>query len=264
MSASWQEKCTAELKRHIDLGVAGEAAWGVRRWELFEQAQKEQGPSGRVIIADLDASGDRLRRYSFFSCYLTRCNFSDSDLSGADFELAILRDCNFSGANLERSTFQDADVTGSNQFLKVTTQGRINFAVVKGDLPRLMDDPLVQMARREWAIKDDHLHEGWLIRNLRRVLGYGLKIRNVGLASLAVVGFFSVLWMFSPLAAGEPILMRLGQSVLCSLRYFVGITEVFDTSSGPWAYVGLFETALGLLLLAILIAALSKRLTIAE
>lgn len=265
MGNEWQERCTAELRRCIAMGAEkGGATWAMRRWKLFEEAQQKQGKSGRIIIADLDAEGENLRKFSFFSCYVIRCNFLNANLSGSDFELSIIRECNFSGANLERSTFQDADVAGKNQFLKVKTNGNINFSVIKADLPRLMDGRLVQMARRGWEIRDDRLHEGQVMRLLRKTLGYGLRVRNVVYASVLVIVAFTLAWMFSPLSEGEHFIERLGQSLLCSIRYFLGITEVFEKSSGFWAYVGLFETSVGLFLLAMLVAAFSKRFIIIE
>jgi len=265
MSNEWQEYCTAELRRCIAMGAEqGGATWAMMRWKLFEEAQRKQGKDGRIIIADLEAEGENLRKFSFFSCYVTRCNFSNSNLSGSDFELSIIRECNFSGANLERSTFQDADVAGKNQFLKVKTNGNINFSIVKTDLPQLMDGRLSQMARRGWEIRDDRLHEGRMMRFLRNALGYGFRVSNVVYASVLVVVAFALAWMFSPLSEGEPFIERLGQSLLCSIRYFLGITEVFDASSGLWAYVGLSETAVGLFLLAMLVAAFSKRFVVIE
>lgn len=264
-STTWQQYCTSELERYIAMGRTGEAAWGVRRWELFEHAQHEQGAVGRVIIADLNAAGLDLRRFSFFSCYLIRCDFSQANLSAADFELAIVRDSKFNGATLERATFQGADVAGANQFLRTTTRGQINFALARRELPSLIDEPLSRLARREWAKQDDDRHEGsWVIRAARRALGYGLNIPSVAWISAGIVAGFALMWMASPLAAGEPLLRRLWSCLLCSARYFVGLTDVFAPSDSRWAALGIVETVIGLVMVALLIAALSKRLTISE
>lgn len=272
MSGAWQEHCTNELRRCIALGRRGEAAWAERRWQLFEQAQAEQGPTGRILIADLFARGDDLRRYSFFSCYLIRCDFREANLKSADFDLAIVRACDFSAARLTFSTFvgadiaDKADIPGKNQFLKVVTNGQIDFALERCELPSLIDSELARRARRAWARQDDLRHEGNpAVRFTRRLLGYGLEIRSIAVVSACLVmGFALIFLASSDIEDGKPFVVRGSAAVLTSVRYFVGLTDVFDGQNGLWAAIGLTETLTGLLMLAILVAAFAKRFTIQE
>ncbi|MGV9008897.1 pentapeptide repeat-containing protein [Brevundimonas sp.] len=261
----WQRYCTNELRRCIALGRNGAAEWGRRRWQLYEQAQRELGDGGRIIIADLNVRELDLRKYSFFSCYIVRCDFSGANLKQADFELAIVRDSQFNDARLTLCSFNEADLAGTNQFSNVVTLGQIDFAIRPIDLPPRMDGFLKDRARAAWAIRDDQRHEGsMVIRLTRRIIGYGLGLRRIALVSLGLVFAFGLLLLGSPVAAGEPFLIRLWACVLASVRYFVGLTDVFDDSNDLWAFVGLAETATGLLILALLVATLTRRLTISR
>lgn len=263
MAQTWQEYCTQELRHCIDLGKMGEARWAIRRWQLFEEAQADPRASGRIIIADLDARQANLRRYSFFSCYLTRCRFDGANLNGADFELAILRGCSFRQSNLTNASFEEADVGPDCDFSKVTVRRMINFNVVQKALPERMDRHLRVAAETSWAMSDVARNETNLsIKLLQAALGHGLSIPRILATATLSVSLFSLPWLFSPLALGQEPATRVIASVLTSARYFFGLTDHFAETFGFWAALGLAETGVGLFLLAALIGAISRRVTV--
>lgn len=263
MAQTWQEYCTQELRHCIGSGKAGEARWAIRRWQLFEEAQTDSRASGRIIIADLDARQANLRRYSFFSCYIIRSKFDGANLNGADFELAILRECSFRKSNLTNASFEEADIGRDCDFTRVTVHRVINFNVVQQALPESMDRHLRAAAETCWAVSDAARNEANpSVKLLHVALGYGLSIPRILASAAIIVALFSVLWMFSPIAAGEEVRVRLIASVVTSGRYFLGLSDHFANTFSFWAALGLIETGIGLFFLAALIGAISRRLTV--
>ena len=265
MADEWQKYCTAELQKCIDLGRRGEAHWAVRRWQLHEESKTDPRANGRIIIADLNASRRILRRYSFFACYLVRCDFSKSNLLGSDFELAIIRQCTFEGADLTLSTFGEADIEGDNDFRNVTaTNGVIDFAVKYENQPLKIDRFLLRAAESARDIDEAIRNEGnFFIRHARTALGHGLSLPRLASGAAMVIALFALGWLFSPIKPEADVAERVGASVLISMRYFLGLTDQFGETFGWWALIGLAETAVGLLFLAVLVAAVSRRFTVA-
>jgi len=260
----WQEYCTAELKKCIDLGRRGEAFWSVRRWQLHEESKLDPRAGGRIIIADLDASDLAMRRYSFFACYLVRCNFSNTNLSRSDFDLSIIRECSFKGSNLTLSSFEDADIEGDNDFRDVTvTNGRISFSVKYITAPSKMDSHLRRTAETAREIVEAQRNEGSRLANLfRMAIGHGLRLKNIALAAASIVLAYAVIWMFAPIAENAPAVARVGAALLVSGRYFLGLTDQFSNAFDGWGLLGLTETCFGLFFLALLVAAVTRRFTV--
>lgn len=266
MANEWQEHCTAELQKCIDLGPRGEALWAVRRWQLHEDAKTDPRASGRIIIADLDASGRSLKRYSFFACYIIRTKFSRADLTGADFKFSIIRDSSFSGSDLTLSTFEEADIEGDNDFSNVTARNEaLDFSVIYKHQPVKIDRFLIRAAEAARDIKEADRNEGnVVVRSIRRAVRHGLSPMRMSIGVAIIVTLYAFVWLLSPIKADAKILERFGSSVIVSLRYFLGLTDEFGSTFGWWAIVGLSETAVGLMFLAVLVAAVMRRFTVSS
>jgi hypothetical protein len=250
---SWQLECQDGLRVALDMGgAAGQEHWGCLRQKWITQKKD------RVTLADLDLSGQDLREYDLSRCWIGRCSFINSNLSGANFSQSILRDCDLTGANIRAANFYAADLASpNNRVIHTQFDDATNMEVNRGQLAPEMDRALVDMAEGAWRRTAwQRRRSGSVVYKLLSLItDYGFGFGRIAGAAVLTLIAFAVLFYMSDLRATA------GDSMLISARYFIGLEDHYSATNALLSLVGVSEAILGLGFLAVVIAVFTSKFT---
>lgn len=268
---AWQEKCTAELLRCLQVGgKTGAAQWDIVRRDLVQQALKSlPNAEARVVIADCDLRQVSLKDWRFDHCYITRTDFTDANLSNANFDRAMLRGCRLVRANLRGAQFARASIDEQSLGWSVVIDKRTNLAFT-GNPENLsgFDPNFRRRANEDQKIfdlkssKKDRLINLWLW-----TIDYGRSFWRVTFLLLIISVIFGsiyfVLFLMDPstFAKGEWTALDF---YLMSGQRIINAPALIDGNSGALQFLFLLESSVGYASLALLSAVLLRKLTLFE
>jgi hypothetical protein len=250
---NWQLECQDGLRVALDMGgTLGQEHWQALRQKWITQKKE------RVILADLDLSGEDLRDYNLSRCWIGRCSFINSNLSGANFSQSILRDCDLTGANISGTSFYAADLASpNNRLIHTRFDDTTNMEVNRSQLAPEMDRALVDMAEAAWRRTDwrRRRSKSLIYKLLSFITDYGFGLGRVGLSAVFTVVAFATIFYMADLQTSA------GGALLISARYFIGLEDYYSSSNALLSLIGIGEAVLGLGFLAVVIAIFTSKFT---
>lgn len=243
------------------MACAAAGPLGARAW--FD-AKKELEQIQRVIIADAELTGLDLRNFSFLRCYIIRVNFNKSDLRGCNFRQSIVRNTDFTESDIGGANFRLADLGSTVTMLSVLHDSTTDFGVGPGNFPEKIDIALHEMAQNAWR-KDGILRNRSTKGFYRAILyltDYGENINRLTLAATSIVISYSVIYFLLGPVEGHDS-QRVATSILNSVRYFFALTDPYEGNI-LLSVLGISETMLGLVGMAILLSVITRRLIIVK
>lgn len=251
--AEWQQKCVDALLVSLALGgQAGQQNWSDQRQGWIT------GNRPRVTLRDIDLSGQDLRGYDLSRCWVGNARFASANLSGVDFSQSIFRGCDFTGANLTGTSFYLADLHHpENMLVRTSFDDRTNMEVNRGMLAPQMDEALVDMAQASWRRADWRKRRSRSIvyKALSYVTDYGFGLRRAASVAAAIIIVFAVLFRLFDSSKSVT------ESGMISVRYFLGLSDEYATSSTSLSLLGTTEAVFGFVFLALLIAIFTRKFT---
>lgn len=257
MSRQWQDKCAKALREALELGgSAGRAHWSAKRQRWLTNQKN------RVILSDLELSGQDLREYDFSRCWIGGTIFDDANLSGADLSQSIFRGCSLNRTNLSRASFWHADLSdhpdyGENSLVDTQFDASTDMEVNKNQIPSKIDRALDDLAKRAWRRSDwrRQRSRSLVYRFLTFTTNYGFGIGRLFLTSTVVVLVFAGLFLWLQ-SSGTAL-----DAVSNSIRYFLSLGDPYEAKQPLLAVVGMLESLLGLVALAMFIAIFTSKFT---
>ncbi len=241
---AWQAICTDKLQKSVTGGRDG-----AKQWEFFRASIDPNDPTKRIIIADAVFDRMSLQGYDLSRCYIVRTSFLDSNLSNANFRLAIFRSSHADNANIEGAAFRGADMTGDGITLNTDRFSReTDFEVEQERLPDVLSRGLraaASQARhaRRWRNRKSY---SLTVRMMMALTGHGYSLRWLAGIGMLIVGLFAVAFGIGGQGALD--------AILASTGYFLGLNAAFN--DGILHALGLVEGLLGMLFFAVLTAIL--------
>jgi hypothetical protein len=258
---SWQETCSkgllAAAQEEQNSPGAGRAKW-LEMKKAFRQ-------KSRVVLADLNLDGACLRGFDFSYCYIIRCSFKGCDLRDAVFRYCIIKQCSVTRSDISGANFADADTTSTNFYgVKWNEKTKLNWAseVHDGNSAR----PLFRQAVEEQRYIDD-------LRRAKHRLAlkiwnfstkYGTSITRLFVVSVGLNVLFSVVYAviakFAPSSFKPAQPYAWSDTLILSLQRFLNSSASIDASDFWVSLLLLLNTSIGLAVLGIFVALLSKKL----
>jgi uncharacterized protein YjbI with pentapeptide repeats len=258
----WQDTCARGLLDALNIGGGA----GRLQWSVLRQQWLTQGES-RVTLIDLDLTERDLRGYDLTRCWIGRTRFVRANLSGADFSQSIFRGCEFDGANIRKASFNDSDLSdeaasGPNRMTNIRFDRATDMEVRRGMLASAMDQALKDFANTAWRRTD------WLNRRSRSPVyrfltfttDYGFGVGRFFVVALSVVVCFSGIFYFATSHLTDRK-VTFAESFLNSMRYFIALSDPYETIHPILSALGILEASLGLVALAMLIAIFANKFT---
>lgn len=267
---AWQKACTAELLRCARLSPwRRKHAWQTARRHFQRVISRAAGASGtvptRIILADFDLSGENLTGFDLSFCYIVRGNFNRSILKRATLVQSIITDCQFSktdlcGANLSRASIKDS-VTGIESIsYDDRTRLDLNPRFIPDNLPKALVDRVHGDHRRfQNGKKRSLIGRAWAkwTNHGRHVWPLVFPIAGVYI----LFALFHGLFIYFTLTPHDRARAVTG-GMLMSSEAMLGIDPSTDMASNlVWRATFHSQAAISLLLLAILIAAITHKTT---
>lgn len=254
VEGSWQNYCTSILLDCISKNsVISAKMWNEKKVEL-EKIK-------RVIIADAEFVDADMRGYIFSRCYFIRCEFSGCRLDRSVFRYAIIRSSRLIECSISSADFGEADLAEDVSLISISYNDRTNFSVRSGRFPSKIDVGLRDIAENEWRKQDIKRNKsrGALYRILVRLLGYGARMDRIIYISLSIIAAFTALYASINPIKDDPY-STISIALKNSLRYFLSLSDPYEVNGGLISVAGIMESALGLIMLAVLISVISRRL----
>lgn len=250
---AWAQSCTDELVRCVNLGASrGAAEWA--------RARSVVPDDKHIRLWNTDLSHHDLSRFDFSRCKLKNIKLVGSNLTGASFYQAIARQCDFSRSILFGASFHYADMKTSI-FRHVQVDNDTDFNFNKGNLPDDADLLLKDRAENAWAREEleQDASRGIVSRHITRAIGYGQSpSRLLALAFVAIMLFAAIFWL------GGPQDITPFKAIVYSLKYFVALTDPFEETNFALSAVGTIEASVGLIFLALLLSAVTRKLVLSR
>lgn len=251
-STTWQDTCAQTLRDAVALGgAAGRIYWDKARQDwVTARAQ-------RPVLKGINLTGADLRGYDFSRAWFGECLFGRANLTGANLSQSIFRDCDFTGANLSSASFKNADLKHpGNRLLGTVFDDATDMSVNRGQLPIHIDVALRYRAEVAWRSDAWRLNRPRTIayRFFSTITDFGFGFRRLLLASgLIVVVFAFIFWLL--------LHSEYNDTLQASARYFLNLSDDYNGQGTALEWLGLIESALGLVFFAILISVFTKKYT---
>jgi hypothetical protein len=246
---AWQEYCTAELRRCVDLEKqavgTGQAEWSRMRRILAKKR--------KVVIADGKFAKASLKGFDFIYCYLIRTDFTLADLTGCRFKQAVLRDCKLNQARVDQADLSLTDVRGSE--LNVITP----VDNIIGVRPFLAET----LRNHQYRADAHSANRNLLLRGWNKITNFGNSLFRLLLGSVLTIGFFATVyyWLqesFSLNVLREPA--DLWGLLAFSTEAFLNAAPGFNDQNALLTWIVIANICFGIGALGLFIAILSRKL----
>lgn len=253
---SWQRYCTAELHRCIGLG--GET--GRKEWNRL---RNNLSTISRIIIADSDFSGKSIEGYDLRYCYFARNKLVGSKISKSKFNQSIFVECNFSQSDVGGADFSEASIRSETIFSDISWNEQTNFHIKKGPLPSTIDISIKEKITKAWRISEFHNGQSHIITKLfAKIIGHGESFSPLFVIAILIIILFACIFF---LLGSSDVRFASDTTLdftLNSARYFLLLSDPYEGKSNILSILGMIEGALGLTFLALLITSITKKFTL--
>lgn len=252
-AGSFQEQCSLELEGCAALESQSPLS-GKVRWQEAKRRMVQPGQP-RIVLADLDLSRADLTGFDLSRCYFARVKFCHAQLNRTNFRQAIFRNTDFTGALLLDADLSAVDLRSCN----------LNFATpvsdIRGVRPWLAEKIESAQYRSDHSVNTRSV----FLRGWYAVTEHGSSLKSLGAISLLTIVAFGLIYYAIQSVSGEKLFwdqMSLVTALEFSALIFMNSGPGLLTSNS-WVLAAMTtEVAIGIVVLAVFIASVTRQLTV--